>query len=712
MKAQLLLCGIFALVFLLFSSATSDKNPASNSLTPPVSISEEIGLPFVQNDGLMDSEVLYFVDIAIGRVLITKNGIVYPVPPADHSAEYGAVLERFRIGSEYPAVVSKSETNVSYFLGNDPSKWKSSVPTAKVISLGEVFSGIELSLIASSSNIEKIFTVSPGGNPDDIRIPLLGPNKIQPSPKGTLRMQTGPGAIEFSEPVAFQEIDGKQTSVPVSYRMIDEFTYGFQISSADYRSDLPLTIDPIVQSTYFGGAGTEDFGAVLYHNGSVYIAGRTNSSSIPGTAGGYQANSGGSNDGFISKLNPSLTAVVQTTYLGGNKKDGVGTIVAGPNNELYVAGLTSSQNFPGMNASSLQQTYGGGIMDYFITRLSSDLTSMIQSTYLGGSSGEFCPSLIIDEPAGVLYLGGYVSSPDYPGIGSGSAQSIHAGGTEDFAITRLGLDLTNQMPAGTFISTYVGGSGDDELPTLMRHPSGDLYLVGHTTTSSGFPGIDGNSAQSTFGGGQNDLVAVQVSANLDQIIQATYIGGSGNEDNQHSVMDAAGQIYTAARTTSINFPSTSSGCTPNYLGGTSDLVVVKMTSLTSAPVATYAGGNKSDADAYIALGANQVYIAGKTNSKKLFGIRGATGLQAVKKGSNDFFLARFDLSLANLNQFTFLGGTGVEYEPVFTFDGAGNMLFMGQTTSADFPGVSGGAQSNHAGGVFDLVVSKLSNSLE
>src|SRR5262245_2196007 len=275
------------------------------------------------------------------------------------------------------------------------------------------------------------------------------------------------------------------------------------------------------QATLFGGTAEETpFAmAIAPTTGDVYVTGRTSSINLPGTNGGVQSALNGTQDAFVARLNASLTALRQATYLGGTAgDDGDALAIAPTTGEVYVAGSTSSVDFPG-TAGGAQSVIGnvvvggisvGGATDVFVARLSAGLTALNQATYLGGS----CPAgslLCRDLPVAMrlttsdVYLAGVTDSTNFPGT-AGGAQSAPGGGSDAF-VARLSTDLT-----ALHQSTYLGGTGVDTAQDLAIAPTtGDVYIAG-LTVSPVFPGTAGG-AQGAPGGGQDGFVA-RLSADL------------------------------------------------------------------------------------------------------------------------------------------------------------------------------------------------------
>ncbi len=579
------------------------------------------------------------------------------------------------------------------------------------LSLGEVYPGVEVELRAREGNIEKLYTVAPGRDAGVIRMRLAGVERVQLTEDGALEAQTGHGPIRFTPPVAFQyDRRNERQAVTVSYALAanacgrDCHEYGFALGR--YDRSRPLVIDPLLQSTYVGGSGAEVARAIAIHpvSGEVYVAGATSSTGFPGTSGGAQPGSGGGFDAFVARFNAALTVRHQSTYLGNAGVDEANALAIHPaTGEIYVAGYTASNPFPG-TAGGAQVAYGGGTYDAFVARFDAALTTLHQSTYVGGSGDDQAYALAIHPASGEIYVAGATSSTSFPGTGGGAQAA--SGGGEDAFVTRFNAALTVRHQ-----STYLGGSGGDAAYALAIHPlSGEVYAAGQTT-SSDVPGTAGG-AQPVSGGGAYDAIAARFNAALTVRHQSTYLGGSGSDIAYAlAVHPASGQVYVAGATTSTSFPGTAGGAQPTAGGGDDAFLARLDASLGVRYQSTYLGGVGSDIAFTLAIHSisGEVYTAGATNSPTFPGTAGGT--QATSGGGFDAFVARFNAALTVRHQSTYLGGTGADRAYALALSlASGEIYVAGQTTFVGFPGTTGGAQAT-SGGSSDAFASRFSLDL-
>ncbi|MEO7862845.1 MAG: hypothetical protein ABIU05_20885, partial [Nitrospirales bacterium] len=411
-------CASLALGVVLVSSSAWGETPGAGEMRAAERLSG-VRIPFIANAGQTDPAVAYYAQTFAGTVFVTRDGkIVYSLPgekastpgervPDQRATSGGwSLTETFIGGRARPSEGAPAAAQVSYFLGNDPARWRNGLPTFDGVSLGQVWPGIRLDLRAHGKNVEKLFTVEPGADPSRIRMSVAGARSLRVNETGALVVETDLGQVTFTPPQASQERNGDRHPVSAAYVLYGR-QYGFRLEG--YDPTLSVLIDPLLQATYLGGSGgsgTDDIAeALAIHptTGEVYVAGFTDSTNFPGTAGGAQPANGGVIDAFVARLPADLTTLTQATYLGGGNDDVARALAIHPTTgEVYVAGWTGSTNFPG-TAGGAQPAYSGGVIDAFVARLPAGLTTLTQATYLGGNSGDFAYTLAIHPTSGDVY---------------------------------------------------------------------------------------------------------------------------------------------------------------------------------------------------------------------------------------------------------------------------------------------------------------------
>jgi Beta-propeller repeat len=336
--------------------------------------------------------------------------------------------------------------------------------------------------------------------------------------------------------------------------------------------------------------------------GSAYVTGHTNSTDFPTTPGSFQTTFGGSFDAFVTKLNPTGSGLIYSTYLGGSGDDESNAIAVDATGSAYVTGLTTSP-FP--TTPGAFQTIFGGVNDAFVTKLNPTGSGLVYSTYLGGSGNDTGEGIAVDS-LGNAYVTGLAAStfPTTPA----AFQTIFGGGIADVFVTKID-------PAGSLLvySTYLGGSGDDVGLGITVDGSGNAYVTGDTTSIdlSTTPG-----AFQTIYGGAHDAFVTKLDSAGSALVYSTYLGGSGDDAGFGIAVDGSGNAYVTGITTSADFPTLNA--MQSIIGGGFDAYLTKLNPTGSGLVySTYLGGSGYEQGRGIALDGMpnpNAYVVGLTGS--------------------------------------------------------------------------------------------------
>ena len=367
--------------------------------------------------------------------------------------------------------------------------------------------------------------------------------------------------------------------------------------------------------TYLGGSDDTVARAIaIDSSGNAYVTGETHAIDFP-VRNALQATCSlntahqCAGDAFLTKLNAD-GSVAFSTYLGGSGEDGGNAIALDATGDIYIAGATSSTDFPVFEAV---QTAPGGGGDGFVAKIAGDGSRVLYATYLGGRGADEIQSIAVDG-AGNAYVTGATSSVDFPAVKAFQAScrldSSNKCNGEAF-VAKLSAD-----GSALLYSTYMGGSGGDVGNAIAVDAAGNAYVAG-VTSSVDFPVH--NAFQSALKGSSEAFVT-KLAAGGAAIVYSTFLGGSAINSAYGIFVDAAGDAFVSGQTNSADFPVVSpvqAACKKNANGGcTEDAFVAVLNSAGShLAFASYLGGSGTDGALGIAEDLQgAVYLAGATNS--------------------------------------------------------------------------------------------------
>lgn len=440
----------------------------------------EMALRFERNQGQMDERVRFAARGAGYGLWLTDEGALLSLRSSAPEREkpQAAVIRMKLLKANGQALARGAEElpgRSNYFVGNDPRKWRSGVSNYAKVVYSQVYRGVDLVYYGKGGELEYDFKVAAGANPEAIGWRIEGAQRLRLDASGELVIGTAAGEVRQRRPLAYQEEGGKRREVAARYEMRGGNEVSFALGR--YDRGKPLVIDPVLSySTYLGGNSDDVAMAVAADAaGNAYVTGYTFSTDFP-TVGGLQHTSPGVFDAFVAKLNPAGTALVYSTYLGGNNGDMGNGIAVDAGGNVYVTGATSSDNFP--TANPIQPPFNRGFSDAFVTKLNATGSALVYSTYLGGTKLDEGLSISVDA-AGNAYVAGSTHSTDFPTVNP--LQPAYGGFTSDGFVAKLN-------PAGSALvySTYLGGIGEDTAYAVAADAAGNAYVTG-STSSANFP---------------------------------------------------------------------------------------------------------------------------------------------------------------------------------------------------------------------------------
>lgn len=618
--------------------------------------------------------------------------------------------------------VDKLPSKSNYFIGQDPRRWRTNVPNYAGVWYRGIYPGVDLVYYGRQQRLEYDFTLAPGISPESIVIQFeraMGGQRFERNQPVRLNargdvvlVQAGEAEVLLHKPVIYQTTSdhvaegpgswleggsgkGRRILIAGGYELRGNNQVSFKIGP--YDKTQTLVIDPVLSySSYLGGSLSDSGNAIaIDSSGNAYVAGATFSANFP-TVAPFQSTCAAcaalSSNAFITEINASGSALVYSTYLGGSTGDSATGIAVDSSGNAYVTGVTSSADFPTVNA--VQPTYGGN-QDAFVAKLNAGGSSLGYSTYLGGSGADAGAGIAIDA-SGDAYVTGSTVSVDFPTVNALQPTCTSCAlGTSNAFVTEL-----NGAGSAIVYSTYLGGSNADAGAAIAVDSTGNAYLAGGTT-SNNFP--TANAFQNSFGGVE-DAFVTKLNASGSAIVYSTYLGGTGRDSAAGIALDSSGNAYVTGSTSSTDFP-TLNPIQPTLIGSV-DAFVAKLNASGAALVySTYLGGSSTQSAAAVAVDSlGQAYIIGSTTSTDF---PTANALQTTYAGNQDAFISKFSATGNSLVYSSYLGGHAADTGNGIAVSSAGNVYLTGSTFSNDFP--TANPFQPATGGSYDAFVTEITN---
>lgn len=541
----------------------------------------------------------------------------------------------------------------NYLVGNDSRRWHTGVPNFGRVRYESIYKGVDLVYYGNGRRLEYDFNLAPAADPGLIRLRFKGAHSLKLDAEGDLRIETGAGELRQHKPVAYQSVDGVRREVACAYALDRSGRVSFKLGA--YDRSRALVIDPVLTyATYLGGNNTDEANAVAVdEEGNAYIVGTTVSSNFPITPDSSQSSVNGV---FQSRLAGFVTA----SY------------------------------------------------DAFVTKLNPEGTSIVYSTFLGGSYGDNATSVVVNA-SGEAHLVGETSSPDFP---LATPMQSTRRGEQDVFFTKFNAD-----GSALVYSTYLGGTRNEYAPVVALTNEGNAVVAGRTF-SPDFP-VFNFPFQSNFGGGNcpaapcSDGFITQLGIMPSPRFFSTFLGGTRDDlIDGISVFKADGSIYVTGRTNSTDFPVTASALRRSKTGSADsyDAFVLRLDSTGYYPhFSTYLGGGGEDYAYDLALDdAGNSWVTGFTTSNDFPTTPDAfqSTLRGASAYNSDAFLTKLDARGALLNYSTFLGG-GLDDTGKAVAAYGSEVYVAGETSSRDLPVTPTAFQPGHGGGAFDGFVARI-----
>lgn len=599
--------------------------------------------------------------------------------------------------------------------GNDPKKWRTSIPNYRRLQVRELYPGIGVVYYGNGRELEYDLAVNPGADPALIRLRFNGADPHIDADGNLV------GGLFQKRPVAYQiAAAGERVPVESRYRKNADGTFGFTLGR--YDRSRQVVIDPVLLLSYYFGGSDADYAVSISHDapGFVYVAGATYSPDYLTTANAYSSVLGGVANIFFVKIDPNAAPdaqVIISTLIGGNGADTLGAMTATPESKIYLTGNTTSSDFPTVNP---QQSAIDGTSDAFIMTLDPSQSGsgmLTYSTYLGGADDDYGNGITYDAQRRVV-VAGTTRSPDFPFVSG--VQSVN--GSNQTAFVSI-IDPTQNTTSTLVYSTFLGGAGGETGTAIAVSPDGTLWVVGGTF-SRDFP-VAGYTYDFTYQDGGDAFVA-QINDGIPGpggILYATYLGGSGPDEAKSVVVDPARRVIISGYTGSSDFPVTVNALQTTY-GGNFDAFVTVLDTLnpqadrsTQLVYSTFYGGSEVDVAFDLKLDpAGNVYVAGLTDSPNLAVSRDA--LQPTYNLTDltqDGFALELNPGRAGLDGLvygSYIASDGLQAANGIDYDTHGNIWVAGYTSGPLLDDLGGAVKSSTPGNTdaFVMAVNPTANS--
>ncbi len=605
---------------------------------------------------------IWLTDDAIWLVSSAPSSDAKQNAPRAASAAQTATAWRFTFPGANPAAqpqpFGRSNAHVSYFIGNDPARWRSDAPVWSGVRYRDLYPGVDLIVGDNAAGLVPWrLEARPGANLAAVALKVEGSEVTAAA--GQLRLEGHGQTVDLLAPtwaIAGQRDllassvsvqPGAITLAPAAALSVDLLVPAATPDAGD-----------LVYSRLTGGSALDaGYGIAVDYAGNAYVTGEVASSNFPVVAGSYDTTYGGSTDAFVAKYNSGATSLVYATYLGGSSLDlGFGVAVNG--SLAYVVGETSSTNFPGTSGSS-------GESDIFVVSLNATGSAMRYTTLIGGADYDMAGGIALWGPD--AYIVGSTDSSNLSGSGCAGIAS------RDLVVARLGA-------TGMPVYTRCFGGSDLDAGYGIDVANEVAYVTGESWSPDIVP-----PAPLT---GENDVLVATFTDNGSLQDVALIGGGQGDQGNGIAAdVDANGNgyIYVVGTTSSDSFPlAVGSGPDPDE----TDAVVLRVgLEMFAHDFAAYLGGSSDDDGRAIAVDTvGGLYVTGSTLSTDFPTTAGA--YDTTQNQRTDAFVARMHLNSAATNRVTYatyLGGKGDDTGYGAATDTGGHAFVAGSSGGQGFP---------------------------
>ncbi len=657
---------------------------------------------FVPNKGQWQGDFSTKLELKQGAVFFRSGGYKFLLFEADdhqhhghahpphHLPERALAFEANYIGAQPNNTwqpVGESLYPRNYFLGNNPDHWQSNVGSYTETKLEDLLPGLDLHFYEDAELLKYDIHLDANASLQDLKVVYEGLEGISIK-EGALQLQTAFGTVIERIPYSYQIIDGEKRPLKVSYKLSGD-TVLFEAKA--YRKGYPLVIDPVLEFATFSGSGDLNFGnsATYGENGTMYGAGVNFGSNYPTTNGVFQPSFAGDSifnvDVSISKFSADGKSLLYATYLGGRDIEVVHSLISDDQGNLILMGNTGSSDFP-TTADCFQSTFAGGSFqssfafndynrgtDIFIAKISANGTSLLASTFWGGSANDgfnkdiyhnygdhYRGEVNLSEDGSILVVSNTFSM-DVPLTGANSLDRNQ--NSQDALIGVFSPDLKNLN-----WGRYFGGLGAETGYSLKVQF--DRIFISGTTVGADLPTTSGSYAENPIG--EDDGYIASFDLGTGNLLNCTRFGTDKDDQAFMLDLDYRGDVYVVGQTKG------SLAISPNtYSAPGSRQFLAKLdSSLSTLHWQTMIGSGQNKQDlvpsAFMVDQCMNIYFSGWNGVSNVVGFPGTqngntNGLPLTPDAyqnstdGSDFYFMILDHNASNLLFGSYLGGQDNEH---------------------------------------------------
>jgi YD repeat-containing protein len=675
-------------------------------------------LAFEENRGQAPSPVRYLARGLGHTLFLTNGGLVI-------QADSAAVRMALDGSSPSPRIEALDPLpGKSNYLVGDRRSWVTNVPRFAKVAYRGLYPGVDLVVYGKEGELEYDLVVAPGADPSRIRLSFTGADEMRVDQAGHLVLETPGGEVRQLKPHVYQQREGSRHRVAGGYAL-EGSTVTIQV--ADYDRTQPLVIDPVISYSTYLEAPSDGldigYGVAVDPDGNAYVAGSTRGQNFP-TVNALQPTKGnpqGVEQAFVVKLDSAGT-VIYSTFLGGNTGRSVAyAIAADAAGHAYVAGYTTSLDFP--LASPVQDEIGQGnpLQDAFLSKLSPTGSGLDFSTYVGGDRGEWATDVALDA-AGNIYIAGYTSSATLMEVTAPKLKRINL----DIGPPVLnGIDVYvakfGAIGHDVGYLTYLNGFGNDLYPSIAVDGVGAVFVTG-TTVSPPHAEPERNPFPASIAAlrriqQEEEAFLTKLNGAGDAVLFSTYLGGVSKDYGNDVAIQPGCSVdcpaYVAGATFSQDFPTTAGAPWPSHPSpGLSGGFVTKVDpNGASLEYLTYEGGVFDSSIAVDAAGF--AYVGGQGNAVSYNeALCGGVKVTAGPVSVQDAHLVKLNPAGTGLDYCVFVGSSSPDSTNALAIDGLGALYLTGVAGGINFYTTPGAFQRAEPGRDRGAFYTKISESAD